>query len=258
MKLSVCIITRNEAANIVDCLRSVSFADEILVLDSGSTDETVALARAEGAHVQISQDWPGFGRQKNRALDLAQGEWVLSLDADERVTPELAREIQAVLASPSHDAFDMPRLSSFCGRFIRHSGWWPDRVLRLFRRGKARFTDAMVHERVVPQGSVGRLDAHLVHYTYPTLDSALTKMNRYSSDAALAMHARGRRASLASAIGHGMWTFIRIYLLRRGFLDGRHGFVLACVAAMGSFSRYAKLMFLDAESDRTSQPHENS
>lgn len=258
MKLTVCIITRNEAANIVACLRSVSFADEVVVLDSGSTDDTVALARAEGARVEVAADWPGFGPQKNRVLDMAQGEWVLSLDADERVTPELAAEIQAVLREPRHDAYDMPRLSSFCGRFIRHSGWWPDRVLRLFRRGKARFTDAAVHEKVVPQGPVGHLRAHLLHYTYPTLDSALAKMNRYSSDAALAMHARGRRASMASALGHGFWTFIRIYVVRRGFLDGRHGFVLASVAAMGSFSRYAKLMFLSSNSGDSSHTHENS
>ena len=258
MKLTVCIITRNEAANIVACLRSVSFADEIVVLDSGSTDDTVALARAEGARVETSVDWPGFGPQKNRVLAMAQGEWVLSLDADERVTPKLAAEIQAALRDPRHDAYDMPRLSSFCGRFIRHSGWWPDRVLRLFRRGTARFTDAAVHERVIPDGAVGSLQANLLHYTYPTLDSALTKMNRYSSDAALAMHARGRRASLASALGHGFWTFVRIYLLRRGFLDGRHGFVLASVAAMGSFSRYAKLMFLSSNPGDSSHTHENS
>jgi len=258
MKLSVCIITRNEAANIVACLRSVSFADEVVVLDSGSTDETVALARAEGARVEVSAGWPGFGAQKNRVLDMARGEWILSLDADERVTPELAAEIQAVLRASSHDAYDVPRLSSFCGRFIRHSGWWPDRVLRLFRRGTARFSDAVVHEKVIPDGSVGSLQAHLLHYTYPTLESALVKMNRYSSDAALAMHARGRRASLASALGHGFWTFFRIYVVRRGFLDGRHGFVLASVAAMGSFSRYAKLMFLSSNPGDSSHTHENS
>jgi glycosyltransferase involved in cell wall biosynthesis len=258
MKLTVCIITRNEAANISACLQSVAFADEVVVLDSGSTDETVALARAEGARVEVSRDWPGFGAQKNRVLDMAQGEWVLSLDADERVTPELAAEIRAVLQEPRHDAYDMPRLSSFCGRFIRHSGWWPDRVLRLFRRGKARFSDAAVHEKVIADGPAGSLQAHLLHYTYPTLESALVKMNRYSSDAALAMHARGRRASLASALGHGFWTFFRIYVVRRGFLDGRHGFVLASVAAMGSFSRYAKLMFLSGKPGDSSHTHENS
>ncbi|MCG2598966.1 MAG: glycosyltransferase family 2 protein, partial [Achromobacter sp.] len=126
MKLSVIVITKNEAANIADCLKSVAFADELIVVDSGSTDGTVELARALGARVEVTADWPGFGPQKNRALDLATGDWVLSIDADERVTPELAREIQATLAAPRGDAYEIARLSNFCGRDIRHSGWWPD------------------------------------------------------------------------------------------------------------------------------------
>lgn len=245
MRLSVIIITCNEAANIADCLASVEFADECIVVDSGSTDDTVAIARAAGARVEVTADWPGFGPQKNRALALAQGEWVLSLDADERVTPELAMEIQRAMADPGPTAaYEIPRLSSFCGKFIRHSGWWPDAVLRLFRRGQARFTDAAVHERVVSDGPVGRLKAHMLHYTYPDLAFAIQKMNRYSSDAAHMMHAKGRTATVASALGHSIWTFTRIYIVRRGFLDGGHGFVLAVLAAMGSFSRYAKLAFL--------------
>lgn len=245
MRLSVIIITCNEAPNIADCLACVDFADECIVVDSGSTDDTVAIARAAGARVEVTADWPGFGRQKNRALALAQGEWVLSLDADERVTPQLAAEIQSAMSGPAETvAYEIPRLSSFCGKFIRHSGWWPDAVLRLFRRGQARFTDAAVHERVVPEGDVGRLKAHMLHYTYPDLAFAIQKMNRYSSDAAHMMHAKGRKASVGSALGHSMWTFVRIYLVRRGFLDGSHGFVLAVLAAMGSFSRYAKLAFL--------------
>lgn len=246
MRLSVIIITCNEADNIVDCLDSVAFADECIVLDSGSTDDTVARARAAGARVETTSDWPGFGPQKNRALALAQGEWVLSLDADERVTPALAAEIQAVIAAnPSNAAYTIARLSSFCGKFIRHSGWWPDAVLRLFRRGQGRFTDVAVHEKVVVDAPVSMLKAHMLHYTYPDLASAIQKMNRYSSDAAAMMHAKGRRASVGSALGHSMWTFIRIYLVRRGFLDGGQGFVLAVVAAMGSFSRYIKLAYLN-------------
>ena len=243
-RLSVIVITRNESASIARCLASVSFADEIVVLDSGSEDDTVARAQACGARVVSHPDWPGFGPQKNRALDLARGEWVLSIDADECVTPELAAEIQAVLAAPTHAGYGIPRLSNFCGRYMRHGGWWPDRVLRLFRRDAGRFTDARVHEKVLVQGSTGRLRAHFLHDTHPTLDSALAKMNRYAIDGALAAHARGKRASLGTAIGHGAWTFIRMYVIRRGFLDGRHGFVLATVSAMGTFSRYAKLMFL--------------
>lgn len=244
MKLSVIIITKNEARHIVGCLESVSFADEFIVVDSGSTDNTVALARDFGAHVLVTDNWPGFGPQKNRALDLATGDWVLSIDADERVTPELAREIQDVLSNPQSDAYEIARLSDFCGRFIRHSGWWPDYVLRLFKRGSARFTDAAVHERVVPQGSVQRLKGHFEHYPYDNLDALVTKINRYSSDAAAMMYARGKRATVFTALGHGFWTFVRIYLIRRGFLDGRHGLVLAVTAAAGSFFRYAKLSFM--------------
>lgn len=245
MRLSVIIITCNEASNIAECLASVAFADECIVVDSGSTDGTVELARRAGARVETTSDWPGFGPQKNRALALATGDWVLSLDADERVTPALADEIRKVMADPSAAAaYEIPRLSSFCGKFIRHSGWWPDPVVRLFRRGRARFTDAAVHERVVAEGEVRRLQAHMLHYTYPDFAFAIQKMNRYSSDAAVAMHTRGRRASIASALGHSIWTFFRIYVLRRGFLDGGHGFVLAVLAAMGSFSRYVKLAFL--------------
>jgi len=245
-RLSVIIITRNEAAHIVACLESVAFADEFIVVDSGSTDNTVELARAMGAVVEQTADWPGFGPQKNRALALAEGEWVLSIDADERVTPELAEEIQRVIAADGPDTYEMPRLSNFCGRFIRHSGWWPDYVLRLFRRGSARFTDAPVHEKAVSASGAraGRLSQHLLHYPYPDLDALIAKSNRYSSDAAMMMYARGKRTTIFGVMGHAVWTFIRIYLIRRGFLDGRHGLVLAVNAAAGSFFRYAKLMFL--------------
>src|SRR5690606_12963737 len=134
--------------------------------DSGSTDTTCEIARAHGARVEVSADWPGFGPQKNRALDLATGDWVLSVDADERVCADLAREIQEVIQSPSYDSYRIARLSEFDGRPIRHCGWWPDHVLRLWRRGKARFTDAAVHEKVVPEGKAGVLRGHLLHYPY--------------------------------------------------------------------------------------------
>lgn len=246
MKLSVIVITKNEAANIAECLKSVAFADEFIVVDSGSTDGTVELARALGARVEVTADWPGFGPQKNRALDLASGEWVLSIDADERVTPELAREIQDTLAAPRAHAYEIARLSNFCGRDIRHSGWWPDYVLRLFKRGTARFNDAAVHERVVPADGQPplQLKGYFQHYPYDNLDALVTKINRYSSDAAAMMYAKGKRTGVFGALGHSFWTFVRIYLIRRGFLDGRHGLVLAVTAAAGSFFRYSKLMFL--------------
>jgi len=245
--LSVILITQNEAAHIGDCIDSIlPLAAQIVVVDSGSTDETVQIARARGATVVVTPDWPGFGPQKNRALDLATQPWVLSLDADERVTPDLAREIRRVVdqGEDALDAYNMARLSNFCGRWIRHSGWWPDHVVRLFRCGSARFSDAAVHERVETRGKVGVLRGHLLHYSYPDMDHAMRKMVRYASDAALMMHARGKRASIWSAIGHATWTFLRIYVFKRGFLDGRAGFMIAAMGAMGSFLRYTKLMVL--------------
>jgi glycosyltransferase involved in cell wall biosynthesis len=246
MTLSVIIITKNESANILACLESVAFADEFIVVDSGSTDNTVELARNLGAKVVVTPDWPGFGPQKNRALDLATGDWVLSIDADERVTAELAQEIQATVAAPKSESYEIARLSDFCGRQILHSGWWPDYVLRLFKRGTARFTNALVHERVEPTNGAapGKLQHHFLHYPYADLSALINKVNRYSSDAAAMMHARGKRSTILGAIGHSSWTFVRIYLIRSGFLDGRHGLVLAVVAAAGSFFRYSKLMFL--------------
>lgn len=244
MTLSVILITKNESAHIADCLDSVAFADEVIVVDSGSSDDTCGIARSKGARVVVTEDWPGFGPQKNRALDLATCDWVLSIDADERVTPELALAIQQELAQPRADGYLIARLSSFCGRWIRHSGWWPDRVLRLFRRGTGRFTDAAVHESVRCSGRVEILDGHFLHYPYPDLETLMAKINRYSSDAAAMMHARGKTAGVASAMGHGFWTFVRIYIIRKGFLDGREGFVLAAAGAAGSFFRYSKLMLL--------------
>ena len=258
LPLSVIIITKNEARHIADCLQSVSFAREIIVLDSGSTDGTPEIAKRYGALVHQSSDWPGFGPQKNRALDLASQDWVLSLDADERVTPALKQEIMAVLRDSACLGYFVPRLSELCGQPIRHSGWWPDYVLRLFRRDAGRFTNAVVHERVEVNGPTSKLQACLLHYPYESLDALIQKMNRYSTDAAQMMFAKGRRAGIFSIIGHSVWTFIRIYLLRRGFLDGRYGFVLAVTAAAGSFFRYSKLMMLQRNQAQSSQKNQKS
>jgi glycosyltransferase involved in cell wall biosynthesis len=243
MDLSVIVITRNEEANIGECLASVAFAGEIVVVDSGSTDRTVEIARAAGAQVVNTTDWPGFGPQKNRALDHATKTWVLSIDADERVTPQLEAEIVAAIeAAPSKfDAWDMPRRSSFCGRYMSHSGWYPDRVTRLFRRDRARFSDDLVHERVVAKGPVGHLRNDLLHATYPDLETMLAKLDRYSTASALAMHERGVRSSLAGAVLRGLWAFVRTYILRLGFLDGRMGFVLAVSIAETTYYKYLKL-----------------
>lgn len=240
-KLSVIIITKNESANIRACLESVAWADEIIVVDSGSTDSTLDIAREFTSLVYVHADWPGFGAQKNRALAYSSKDWVLSLDADERVTPELRAEIEAVLQNPGSDGYEIPRLSNFCGRFMRHSGWHPDYVIRLFRRGQGSFSDALVHESVQMQGSVARLQQPLLHYTYRDFEDVLAKLNSYSSAASVMLQRKGKRGSLAQAVLHGMWAFIRTYFLRAGFLDGREGFMLAVMNAENSYYRYIKL-----------------
>jgi glycosyltransferase involved in cell wall biosynthesis len=243
--LSVIVITRNEEANIRDCLAAVAFAREVVVVDSGSTDATVALAQAAGARVVGTPDWPGFGPQKNRALDLASQPWVLSIDADERVPAALRDEILAVVGNPaSADAWDMPRRSSYCGQYMAHSGWYPDRVTRLFRRGTARFSDDLVHERLVTQAAPAHLRNDLLHASFPHLESVLDKVNRYSTAGAERMRAQGRGASVSGAALRGLWAFVRTYFLKRGFLDGRMGFVLAVSNAEGTYYRYLKLWLM--------------
>ncbi len=241
---SVIIISLNEEARIGRCLESVAWADQIVVVDSGSTDGTVQVCQAAGAQVH-HRDWPGYGPQKNRALELATGEWVLSLDADEYLSPELATEIRNRLADPGgFIGFRLPRLSTFCGRAMRHSGWWPDPVLRLFRRGRARFSDEVVHERVLADGPVATLRGVLNHESVRTLEEARAKVDTYSTAGAEALHAKGRRGSLPKAVARGAWTFFRTWVLQAGFLDGRMGFHLAVANARGSFHRHAKLATL--------------
>jgi glycosyltransferase involved in cell wall biosynthesis len=249
MSLSVIIIAKNAEATIRRCLDSVAWADEIVVVEHGSADRTADICRESGAKVHKTADWPGFGPQKNRALDLARGDWVLSLDADEWVTPELRAEIARAIAAPGGNAaFRFPRRSSFCGRFMRHSGWWPDYVTRLFRRETARFSDALVHEKLIVNGAVGTLAQPILHESVTELDQMLVKMNAYSTASAAMLHARGRTASLATALWHGGWTFFRTYVLRAGFLDGREGLMLAIANAEGSYYRYLKLMLLAEKS----------
>ncbi|MSQ20023.1 MAG: glycosyltransferase family 2 protein [Betaproteobacteria bacterium] len=245
MSLSVIVITKNEASVIERCLSSVEWAGQIVVVDTQSTDGTVEIARRMGAHVESTTDWPGFGPQKNRALALATGDWVLSIDADEWVTPALRAEIEHVITSESAaNGWRMPRLSSFCGRIMRHSGWWPDHVTRLFRRGRARFSDDLVHERLIVQGEIGTLNQPLAHEAIRDIDDSLGKMASYSTAGAHMLHAQRKSSSLTGAIAHGVWAFIRTYVLRAGFLDGREGFVLAVANAEGAYYRYVKLMFL--------------
>jgi glycosyltransferase involved in cell wall biosynthesis len=239
MRLSAIIITRNEEANIGACLDALAFCDERIVVDANSTDRTAAIAVDKGARV-ITHDWAGFGAQKNFALSFAQGDWVLSIDADERVSPALAREIAKTIADGRADGYEIPRLSSFAGREMRHSGWFPDHVLRLFRRGKARFSDDLVHERVICDGQVARLSELLAHNSVTRLEEAISRIDRYSTAGAAMLIASGRRVSFAQGITHGIWSFFRAYVLRLGFLDGREGFLLAVANAEGTYYRYMK------------------
>ena len=246
MRFSVILITKNEEAAIARVLRSVAFADEIVVVDSGSTDRTVEIARELGAKVTVTDYWPGFGTQKNRALDFATGDWVLSLDADEWLTAESAEEIRRAVAASAAGtaAYRMPRRSSFCGRFLQHSGWWPDYVVRLFRRGQARFSDDSVHERVIADGTIGTLREPIMHETFADLDDLVGKMNRYSTLTAQQLHRDGRTSGLIEAVARALWAFLRTYVFRAGFLDGREGFMLAVATAEGTYYRYVKLMHL--------------
>lgn len=239
-RLSIIIVAKNEAANIADCVRSARFADEVIVLDSGSTDGTPDLARAEGARVVVT-DWPGYGPQNNRGIDLAGGDWFFSLDADERISPALAAEIRAAIADPARNGYRVPRRSMYCGRFMDHGGWRPDYTWRLARRGQGRFTEHYLHAHLEVQGATGTLRESIVHYSFRDMESVLEKLNRYSSANARDMAAAGRKASLGRAIAHGMWAFIRTYVLRLGFLDGRWGFMLAVSNAEGTYYRYVKL-----------------
>lgn len=257
-RLSVCLITLDEAHHIERCLRSVSFADEWVVLDSGSRDETVALARALGARVSTATDWPGFGPQKNRALDLANGEWVFSIDADEWVSQELAESIRAVVqAAPVGDrgqvysgvaavaaaasaprSYWVERRSTFCGKLIRFGDWGGDRVLRLFPRAGSRFSDDVVHERVLAPHPHSTLPGYLWHDSVESLADARAKMIRYARLGAGKLRAQGRQVGELAARAKGLWTFLRGFVLRGGFLDGREGWLIARFNARGTYLRY--------------------
>jgi glycosyltransferase involved in cell wall biosynthesis len=242
-KLTVLIAARNEAHQIANCVRSAAFADEVIVLDSSSSDDTAAVARAAGAKVHVT-DWPGYGKQQQRGIALAAGEWVLSLDADERISETLAREIRAAIERPAAEGYRLPRHSSFCGQFIEHSGWRPDYTLRLARRDKAGFTDHLLHAHMTVEGTMVDLRNPIVHYSYRDMDDVLDKLNRYSRGAALDAEARGKRSSLLRALASGLWAFMRTYLIRLGFLDGKMGLVLAIYIAQTTYYKYLRLWLM--------------
>lgn len=239
-RISVIVITLNEARNIAACLQSVAWADEIIVVDAQSQDETVAIARTFTGNVFV-EPWRGFSGQKNFALEKAQGEWVLWLDADERITPELAAEIRARLAdTPEQSGFEMPRKAFFLGRWIKHCGWYPGHVLRLFRRAAGRFDDHQVHEGLILDGGIGRLVGDIEHYTDDSLEHYMWKFNRYTTLAAEELQARGRRAGIGAILVRPLHTFIKMYIFKRGFLDGSEGLILSLLSANYVAAKYAK------------------
>jgi glycosyltransferase involved in cell wall biosynthesis len=243
--LSVALITLNEADNLPRTLASIGWAREIVVVDSGSTDATVELARAAGAQI-YSEPWKGFAAQKNSAIAHATGEWILSLDADEELSPALVAEIQALLdGEPGFDAYRLPRLNHFLGQPLRHGGYWPDPKLRLFRRGAARFTERAVHESMHADGPVGQLKGHLIHHCYTSLSEYIEHIDRYSSIAAQALVSGGRAGrSWGWLAWNGLLnpaaTFLYNYIFRLGFLDGRAGLLQHLNHSVYIHWKYAK------------------
>jgi glycosyltransferase involved in cell wall biosynthesis len=254
-QLTVIVITKNEAANIRECLQSVAFADQTVVLDSGSTDDTLAIAREMGAHVHESAEWPGFGAQKNRALQYAIGQWVLSIDADERIPPDLASVILATIQSGTADAYALARHTQFCGQWIKHCGWTPDYVVRLFRREKAHFSMDVVHEKLIlknPVATLQRLAPPMLHYSYRTSDDYWSKLQRYSKDWALQRYRQGQTTSMSRAALSGLVAFVRSYFFRLGFLDGAMGFAVCSMQAQSAFGKYFELYCLHLQNVDTS------
>jgi glycosyltransferase involved in cell wall biosynthesis len=240
-KVSVTVITLNESAHIGPCLESVAWADEVLVVDSGSADDTVAQARARGARV-IEREWPGYSAQKNFAAAEAAHDWILSLDADERATLALAQEVRGLLASePPAAGYRIPRVTWHLGRWIRTTDWYPDYQLRLYDRRRARWKPKPVHESVECDTPPGYLRAELQHYAYRDISHHHLTMDRYTTLAAEEMRAAGRAASLLDLTLHPWAAFVRNYLLRRGFLDGAAGFVISVMNAYYVFLKFAKL-----------------
>jgi glycosyltransferase involved in cell wall biosynthesis len=245
LTLSVAIITKNEEANLARTLESVCWADEIVIVDCGSTDRTAEIARSFGVKLFV-EEWKGFGAQKNSALAKCSSDWTLALDADEEVSPELAEEIRGLLSgSPAHEAYFLPRRNFFLGRWIRRGGFYPDSKLRLFRRGSCRFEESVVHETVRPEGPAGQLQGDLLHHAYPTLDSYIEHMNRYSSLGATQAIARGKVSRSPAAFLWNVFivpvaTFKYNYFFRLGFLDGREGFLLHLYHSAYVSWKYAK------------------
>lgn len=245
MKISATIITFNEQRNIARAIESLRSFDEVVVVDSGSVDRTVEIATRLGARV-IEHPWEGFARQKNFAAEQACYDWIFSIDADESLSEALEAEIwQLRKTGPDCDAYTVPRLAQYLGRWILHSGWYPDRKIRLYDRRKGRWTGSYVHESVQVNGTVGHLQSNLLHYTCDSLTQHLETMNRYTTLAAEQLVAEKVRIGWRHLLLDPPWTFFRTYILQRGFLDGVEGLAIAYMAALYNFVKYAKARFMN-------------
>ena len=230
--LSVVIITKNEEIFIEDAIKSASFADEVLVLDSDSVDRTCEISKKMGARVE-KHKWLGFGKQKNLAVNLSSNDWVFILDADERITSNLQRELTSLLKNPLSDGYLVPRLNRFFGKNIKTCGLYPDYSLRLFKKNKGKFNDVEVHESVQIDGKVSKIKNHMIHLAYDNVEEFINKQKYYSD-------LSNKKKNLLKAILSPCWTFFKIYILRRGFIDGWHGFIIAKVYAKYTFWKYIK------------------
>ncbi len=240
IKISATIIVRNEERNIARVIESLRCCDEILVLDSGSTDRTMEIAAKLGARV-VESSWHGYAAQKNIAAELAANDWILALDADESLSEALEAEIWHIKKEgPRYDGYTMPRMAQYLGRWILHSGWYPDRKVRLFDRRKAKWIGQYVHESVVVQGRVGHLQSNLLHYTCSSLSEHLRSMDRYTTLAAEGLIAQKEKITFAKILFNPPWTFFRTYVLKQGFLDGLEGLTIAYMAAFYNFVKYTK------------------
>jgi glycosyltransferase involved in cell wall biosynthesis len=244
LPLTLVVITRDAGLQLEECLASAAFAAETIVVDSGSRDDTVEIARRLGARV-VSHEWLGFGPQKNFAVKQAAHDWVLCLDADERVSRELERSLRAAMIEPRHSAYAMARRNRFLGRWLAHGEGYPDWSVRVFDRRRARWSEDAVHEHVLTEGSIARLDGDLLHASGESLEAYLAKQNRYTTLQAEAMHARGERFSFLRLLLSPPIRFLRFYVLRGGFLDGTAGLVHIAIGCFNSFCKYAKLRALE-------------
>ncbi|EGT4373556.1 glycosyltransferase family 2 protein [Cronobacter malonaticus] len=246
-RLSVVMIAKNAAALLPDCLASVAWADEIVVLDSGSSDDTVAVATAAGAKVFTESDWQGYGVQRQRAQQYASGDYILMIDTDERVTPELAQAILQALENPDpQTVYSIARRNLFLGRFMRHSGWYPDRVTRLYARERYRYNDNQVHESLdAPGARVATLSGDLLHLTCRDFASFQRKQLNYATAWAQERHQQGKKVSVPGIFGRTLAAFCKTLILRAGVLDGRQGWLLAVVNAQYTFNKYTELWALN-------------